>query len=351
MKLISSRLDGGKYVRRDLFACQRIGNLIVTLAVLLSCLHLEMTMTKAQTKPSDSWFAPEVEIQKDDYGNVRKTFRTKLVRQVPSPQSEQMPKAPAEVKVIEYSSGGLRLKAWTNLPNNSGKKKYPAILFLHGGFAFGKEDWEMSEPYRNAGFIVLTPMLRGENGQAGSFTLFYDEINDVLAAAEYLSKQPSVDAQNIYVAGHSSGGTLALLASQASSRFRAAAAFDGSPDQQLLYKGKAAKPVTPKEVTFDLNDLRELQVRSPLAYAASFKCPTRLYYSTEASIYFHYANQRTVMAAKAKGLDVETIQVEGSHFSHVAPAMKHSIEFFKQSLSSTLSKLGYKAERFCQTFH
>ena len=57
------------------------------------------------------------------------------------------------------------------------------MLFLHGGFQFGPEDWEMTWPYRAAGFIVMVPMLRGEDDQAGDFTMFYDEVDDVLAAA------------------------------------------------------------------------------------------------------------------------------------------------------------------------
>lgn len=277
-------------------------------------------------------FAPEVQIQKDDYAEARSRFRTKLIRQGPSPQQEEgpVPQPPTGVTQVVFPSGKLRLKAWLSTPAEGGSKR-PAILFLHGGFAFGSPDWDMAKPYVDAGFVVMVPMLRGENGQAGSFSMFYDEVDDALAAADYLSKQPSVNSARIYVAGHSAGGTIALLAAQASRRFRAAVAFDGSPDQQLLYNGSASKPVVPKEVTFDRNDLRELQVRSPLAYATSFKCPARLYYSTEASILLGLPSQRTAMVAKERGLDVEAILIEGNHMSHVAPAMKQSIEFFRRT--------------------
>jgi hypothetical protein len=72
------------------------------------------------------------------------------------------------------------LKAWIIEPAEARTKK-PAVLFLHGGFAFGLDDWKMAEPYRAAGYVVMAPMLRGENGQAGFFSMFYDELNDVLA--------------------------------------------------------------------------------------------------------------------------------------------------------------------------
>jgi dipeptidyl aminopeptidase/acylaminoacyl peptidase len=235
-----------------------------------------------------------------------------------------MPRPPAGVTEVEYASGPLRLKAWVSHPPKDNPSQ-PAVLFVHGGFAFGPPDWEMAQPYRDAGYVVLAPILRGENGQPGSFSLFYDEVDDVLAAAEYLARQPYVDPGRLYLAGHSSGGCVALLAAMASRRFQAVASFDGMPDMAVVFKpGRKAK-----EVRFDLNDPRELQVRSALAYAASFKCPARLYYSHQAWEHMHRTSQRTVEVAKERGLDVEAVLVEGNHFTMVEPAMKQSIEFFR----------------------
>ncbi len=41
----------------------------------------------------------------------------------------------------------------------------------------------------------MMPIFRGENGQSGAFSCFYDEVDDVPAAAEYLIKQPYVDSK------------------------------------------------------------------------------------------------------------------------------------------------------------
>jgi dienelactone hydrolase len=328
MRFFKPFFRGGIPLRRHCFPCVCIVGLIATFAILLTCLRIDTTVAKAQTKTSGPSFAPEVEIQKDDYAKARETFRTKLLREASAPQKDPMPEIPEGVTTTEYLSGKLRLKAWINPPSNAEKNKYPAVLFLHGGFAFAKDDWDMAQPYRDAGFIVLTPMLRGENGQVGSFTLFYDEVEDVIAAADYLSKQPYVDAKEIYVAGHSVGGTLALLAAQASKRFRAAASFSGSPDQILYVKHGIRK----EDVPFSLTDPRELQLRSPLAYATSFKCPVRIYYGTEEG-FFHLTSQRTAELAKKRNLDVEAIRVEGSHFSELPSAMKQSIAFFEKNMS------------------
>src|SRR6202011_3218095 len=117
-----------------------------------------------------------------------------------------------------------------NRPANGDHRRYPAVLFLHGGYSFALGDWQMSQPYRDAGFVVLSPLLRGENGQAGAYSMFYDEVEDVVNAAEYLRKQPYVDASRLYVAGHSIGGTMVMLSAMTYQHFRAAAALSGSPD-------------------------------------------------------------------------------------------------------------------------
>ena len=70
----------------------------------------------------------------------------------------------------------------------------PKVLYLHSRFAFGEDDWEQTEPLRKAGFLVLVPMLRGENGLKGSFTLFCDEVGDCLAAADALALQALLDS-------------------------------------------------------------------------------------------------------------------------------------------------------------
>ena len=270
-------------------------------------------------------FTPLVQIQHEDYARVRGQFRTKLSRKGPSPQKTEPVKPPVGVIEVEYPSGELRLKAWVSQPKDD-KRKQPAVLFLHGGFGFDLDDWQTSQPYRDAGFIVLTPLLRGENGQPGAYSFYYDEVDDALAAAEYLSKRPFVDADRLYLAGPSAGGTLALLTAMTSGRFRAAASFSGITDQVLFCKH--AKNAV-RDIPFDISDLRELEVRSPLAYSASFKCPTRLYYGSQEP-HLRQMSQRTAARAQAHKLDVEAFQIEGDHGTSVLPAIKQSISFFQK---------------------
>ena len=267
-----------------------------------------------------SQISPTLELQTEDYSAARKHFQTHLVVQEPAPQNGEVLRPPSGAQQVEYFPE-LHLQAWITPPSAPGTKK-PAVLFLHGGFALGADDWDMTQPYRDAGYIVMTPALRGENGLPGEFSMFYNETTDVLAAAAYLAKLPDVDTNHLYVAGHSVGGTLTLLASLSSSRFKAAAAFSGAPDAVAWSKGQ------PEFVVFDSANPREFQMRSALAFAGGFKCPVRLYCGTEET-FFATVGKQTSERAKAKGLDVEAITVPGDHFTAVPEEIKQSLQFFQ----------------------
>jgi acetyl esterase/lipase len=77
----------------------------------------------------------------------------------------------------------------------------------------------------------------------------------VLAAADALASLPSVDANRIYLCGHSVGVTLALLAAMASNRFRVAASLSGSPDLESYLR------VSRDQAPFDASDIREVRLR------------------------------------------------------------------------------------------
>ena len=187
-----------------------IGGVIVTALLVLFGIGLVVRNTIADVLARIG--GPQTARQ--DYAEARRNFQTVLQRHGPSPQDFQPLGSPFGASRLSYQSGGLTLTAYISPPPADGVK-HPAVLFLHGGFAFGDDDWEMARPYRDAGFVVLAPVLRGENGQPGDFTLFFEEVNDVLAAAEALSQVSYVDVQHMFVAGHSAGGTLAALAAMA----------------------------------------------------------------------------------------------------------------------------------------
>jgi acetyl esterase/lipase len=274
-----------------------------------------------------------LEVQQQDYAEARRGFSTKLIRRGPSPQEvdyawrqEALASTPGRA-LLTYQANGIQLRAFFDPPTSPGKR--PVVIFLHGGFAFGDGDFEMAQPYRDAGFLVVMPILRGENGQSGDFTLYYDEVDDVLALVDSLAMIEHADTNNVFVAGHSAGGALAALSALASNKFRAAAPLCGSMNPSIMLHDPDSQPL----IVFDRSDPREVQMRSPEAYARSFKCPARLYYG-DAEIFLKGAIERTAATAAAHGLDVQAVEVPGDHFSAVDPAIRQSIPFFRQHFSA-----------------
>lgn len=177
-----------------------------------------------------------------DYADARRAFRTKLLRRGPSPQVAAPLVLAPDADEITFRSGDLTLRAWISKAGPGPPR--PAIVFVHGASAFRADHWAGTQALRDAGYVVMMPILRGENGSPGAFSLFYDEVDDVVAAATALTSRSDVDPTRIFVAGHSNGGTLAILAAMTSSRFRAAAALSGIVDASGI-RG------APSDVPFD----------------------------------------------------------------------------------------------------
>ena len=89
----------------------------------------------------------------------------------------------------------------------------PGLVFLHGGFAFGADDFTQLGLFLDDGWAVMTPTFRGENGNPGHFELFLGEVDDAANAVRWLVQQPGIDPAKIVVIGHSAGGGVAPMLS------------------------------------------------------------------------------------------------------------------------------------------
>jgi dienelactone hydrolase len=150
--------------------------------------------------------------QQTPYAERRAAFHTKLVFAGPSPQEWEREEPPPGVREVSFPSGELELKAWLHVPAGKEERR-PAIAYFHGGFAFGASDFDDCQPFVDAGFVVMTPIFRGENGNPGNFEMFWGEVDDAIAAVKWLHAQPLVDPDRVYTFGHSSGGVLSALVS------------------------------------------------------------------------------------------------------------------------------------------
>jgi dipeptidyl aminopeptidase/acylaminoacyl peptidase len=265
----------------------------------------------------------EPRLARHDYAEVRRHFRTKLLQKGPAPDQYEPLAAAADAEKIFYRSGyggELELVAWVSKYKRDRAAK-PAVLFLHGGNAMGTGHWQLMKPYMDAGYVVMMPSLRGENGQRGNFSGFYDEVDDVLAATERLAHLPGVDPKRLFIAGHSIGGTLTMLTAMSTHKFRAAAPISGNPNAFRFFSRY------PQDIRFDDSNAHEFEVRSALCYAHSFKCPIRVVHGTEEA---HFNDRADLLArrARAAGTHIETDTVAGNHTSALPAEIEQSIRFF-----------------------
>jgi acetyl esterase/lipase len=250
--------------------------------------------------------------------DARRGFQTKLVRRPSSPQPAPQP-PPGVFDRAYYDSPAGRLAAYLT-PDPRDGEKHPAIIWITGGDCNSIDEgcWQEGPPsndqsasaFRKAGIIMMFPSLRGGNNNPGVKEGFLGEVDDVLAAADYLGKQPWVDGNHIYLGGHSTGGTLALLVAESSDRFRAIFSF-GPADNVARYP--------PEFLPFDTSNRREIELRSPGPWLASIKSPT---FAFEGTVQGNLAALQA-MARSSTNPNAHFLAVRGAdHFSALAPVTR-----------------------------
>ncbi len=256
------------------------------------------------------------------YLERRKEFQTKLLVKEPAPQEYEPEKPPQGVEEIVYQSGGLKLKAWYD-KRGVRSTPAPALLFFHGGFAFGAEDLEVCKPFRDAGFIILTPMLRGENGNPGYFELFYGEVDDAAAACRWLAEQEGVDKQQIYAFGHSIGGGISSLLS-----LRDDAPIRHSGSSGGIYPENIAS-LFRDIVPFDSNVPEEVRLRLLVGNIDQMQHRHFAYIGLADTVLSIGMNQAKKEAEYDSLLTTETIP--GDHFSSFRPALLKYLQLIQSS--------------------
>jgi len=207
-------------------------------------------------------------------------------------------------------------KMWAYLsPPKKPTGKGPAIIWLTGGFPCSSPEaylWEETDieneqsarVYRSKGITMLFPTLRGGvGGNPGYQETFYGEVEDVISAFEYLKGLKHVDPKRIFLGGHSTGGTLALLTAMATKKF--AAVISLGPTSDDYGKDKA---------THAWND-KERNLRAPIRHLASIKIPT---YIIEGETGASHALRQLKRANKNKLVTVVEIP-EADHFDIIHP--------------------------------
>src|SRR6185312_17088950 len=183
-------------------------------------------------RDNSSVVAPAPGAPTQTLAEARHGFTTHLIKQVHGGDPIPTP-PPAIFRLEHYDAPVGKLAAYVSADPGDGVR-HPAIVWITGGDCNSiGESWtpspadndQSAAQYRQAGVVLMLPSLRGGNTNPGVEEGFFGELEDILAAADFLAKQPYVDPARIYLGGHSTGGTMALLESEYSARFRAVFSF------------------------------------------------------------------------------------------------------------------------------
>jgi glyoxylase-like metal-dependent hydrolase (beta-lactamase superfamily II)/pimeloyl-ACP methyl ester carboxylesterase len=208
-------------------------------------------------------------------------FQTRLILKEKSFQKEPALQTLQDTyQRVEYISDGMSLEALLNNRNIVPGQPKPALVYLHGGFGLRYGAMTVTQPFTDAGYIVLAPSWRGENSNAGYFECFMGEVRDAKAAIRWLAQQDYVDPTQIYVFGWSVGGGIALnLALQDDIPVRLSASSAGVYDTDLI-KSWATEDDYIK-FPYDYLDEQENYFRLPLYHLEDMARPHYTYIGVE----------------------------------------------------------------------
>jgi NAD(P)-dependent dehydrogenase (short-subunit alcohol dehydrogenase family)/alpha-beta hydrolase superfamily lysophospholipase/acyl carrier protein len=246
--------------------------------------------------------------------------------ELPAPEWTVLP------TMVEFpAKDGLMLYGHLSLPEGPGP--CPAVV-VHTGDQGGALDErgryiQLFEhaPLLSAGMAVLTVDQRGTPGHGKEYRKMADlggnDVDDVLAAAQYLSGRPEIDASRICFLGTSRGAYAGLLAVQrAPEVFRAAVLRMGFYQPLEYVRGeKELRPATSplREIFASWEAAAEFMSasqRNPLTHIAKVKTPLMVVHGDSDRIVSIAQARRLEQVAKDAGVDVHL---------RVVPKMGHDL--------------------------
>lgn len=191
-----------------------------------------------------------------------------------------------QVEEIWYDSvGGMKIQGWiVKPPDFDAAKKYPLILYIHGGphsmYGVGF-NFEFQNHAAN-NYVVLYTNPRGSTGYGQAFGNAInnaypgEDYDDLMRGVDEVIKRGYIDERNLFVTGGSGGGVLTTWIVGHTDRFAAAVAmkpvvnwysFVGTTDSADWYYNFKKLP---------WEDPAEHERRSPITYVGNVKTPTML---------------------------------------------------------------------------
>ena len=198
----------------------------------------------------------------------------------------------SEVEFFTYRSvDNLEIEAWLMKPYGyQPGKKYPVVLYIHGGphSAYGDGWFDEFQNLAGAGMFVLFTNPRGSTGTNTAFTHASrgdwggKDYQDIMKAVDIVSVRPDVDSMRMGVSGGSYGGFMTAWITTKTTRFKAAEAdrmisdwnaWWGTTDVQSLTNDEFFGKPWENQVMYD--------TLSPIRFVKRVKTPTLIVQSEE----------------------------------------------------------------------
>lgn len=248
--------------------------------------------------------------------------------------SEYSPPSRPWTEVVFPTTNGLEIQAWLALP--LGNPPFPTILQVHGGPASTtKEHFDPNcQAWLDHGFAWMSINYRGStsfgkgfehviHGQPGQL-----EVEDMVAARDWLVKQGIANPATILVTGASHGGYLTLQAlSTAPDLWAGGMAEVAFADWSLMYSDP--NNITSNSVAWYLGGTPEekpeaYKLASPLTYAEHIRVPLLIIqgkYDSRCTPHQIRVYERKLMSL---GKDIQIHWFDGGHFREdVALRIQH----------------------------
>jgi dipeptidyl aminopeptidase/acylaminoacyl peptidase len=148
---------------------------------------------------------------------------------------------------LTWINEGKHVQGWLLYPQNfDSTKKYPMLVCVHGGPAWiTTPTWAAPDfnttVYTQFGYFVFFPNARGSYGQGESFTLAnrkdwgFGDLRDITSGVDFLISKYKIDSNRIGILGWSYGGSMAMISTTQTNRFKAAVAGAGACDWKSYY--------------------------------------------------------------------------------------------------------------------
>ncbi|MEW6554109.1 MAG: alpha/beta fold hydrolase [Actinomycetota bacterium] len=217
-------------------------------------------------------------------------------------------------RVYYPSSGGLTVSGLLFRPAE-GSGPWPTIIVSHAGFGTAGDFSDVALIIRDQGYLVFNPDFRGSGMSEGSHEGAKGEVDDVIAAIDYLESEGLIADGRIGLYGQSHGAAVSVLAAERDPRIKAVVAEAGFYDAVDLYNSGINSP--DPNVKNVLNEMlpmvggtpeqvpQEYAVRSALNYVDSMQAATLLIHGEKDPLCPVDQARRLYDALQAAGKTVE----------------------------------------------